>query len=46
MKYVEEKTGLRSRDFKLSEAGFCERSDPTDVGVVSSFLSDSGGWVL
>ena len=42
VKYVEEKTGLRISDFKLCEAGFCKRSDPTDVGVVSSLLSDSG----
>ena len=40
--YVEEKIGLRIR--KPSEAGFCERSDPTDVGVVSSLLSGKGNW--
>ena len=40
--YVEEKIGLRIR--KPSEAGFCERSDPTDVGVVSSLLSGKGKW--
>ena len=38
--YLEEKIGLRIR--KPSEAGFCERSDPTDVGVVSSLLSGKG----
>ena len=37
--YVEEKFGLRIRDFKPSEAGFCERSDFTDFDVVSSLLS-------
>ena len=40
--YVEEKFGLRIR--KPSEAGFCDRSDPTDVGVVSTFLSGEGKW--
>ena len=40
--YVEEKFGLRIRDFQPTEAGFCERSDPTDVGVVSSLLSGKG----
>ena len=33
--YVKVKFGFRIRDSKPSEAGFCERSDPTDVGVVS-----------
>ena len=42
MTYVEEKFGLRIR--KPSEAGFRESSDPTDVGVVSTFLSGEGKW--
>ena len=39
---MEEKIGLRI--CKPSEAGFCERSDPTDVGVVSSLLPGKGKW--
>ena len=42
--YVEEKFGLRIRDFKPCEAEFCKRSDPSDVGVVSSLLSGKGKW--
>ena len=41
---VEEKFVLRIRDFKPSEASFCERSDPTDVGFFSSLLSVKGKW--
>ena len=42
--YVEEKFGLRIRDFKPSKAEFCKRSNPSDVGVVSSLLSGKGKW--
>ena len=36
MRYVEAKFGLRIRDSKPSETGFRERSDPMEVGAVSS----------
>ena len=39
--YVEEKIGLRIR--KPSEAGFCDRSGPTDVGVVDCNASNHTG---
>ena len=42
--YVEEKFGLRIRDFKPSKEEFCERWDPSTVGVVSSLLSGKGKW--
>ena len=42
--YVEEKFGLRIRDFKPSKAELCKRSDPSDVGVVSSLQSGKGQW--
>ena len=42
--YVEEKFGQRIRDFKPGKEEFCERSDPSDVGVVSSLLSGKGKW--
>ena len=42
VKYVEEKFGLRIRDFEQGKAELCKRSDPSDVGVVSSLLSAKG----
>ena len=35
---------LRIRDSKPSDAGFRERSDPMDVGAVSSLSSGKGKW--
>ena len=42
--YMEEMFDLRISDFTPSEAVFCERSDATDVEVVSSLLSGKGKW--
>ena len=42
--YVEATCGLRIRDLKPSDAGFRERSDPMDVGAVSSLSSGTGKW--
>ena len=39
---VEAKFGLRIRDSKPSDSGFRERSDPIDVGAVSSLSSGKG----
>ena len=42
--YVEDKFGLRIRDFKPSEMSLRESSDSTDFDVVSSLLSGKGKW--